>query len=93
MEEQRKDKDPEMITFETDEGPSDWYILDETRINGCNYILVADAPKGDAQCMILKDVAPEQAKESIYQEVEDDNELDIVAAMFEDLLSDTEIIG
>ena len=56
-------------------------IIDETRINGSNYILVADAPEGDAECMILKDVAPDDSKESIYEEIEDDNELDIGAVV------------
>ena len=93
MEENKQDKKPEKIVFETDEGPSQWYVIDETRINGCNYILVADAPEGDAECLILKDTAPADSKESIYEEVEDDDELDIVAGMFEEALGDTEIVG
>lgn len=92
MEENKQNK-PEKIVFETDDGPSEWFVIDETRINGCNYILVADAPQGDAECMILKDVAPAESKESIYEEIEDDNELDIVAGMFEEALGDTEIVG
>ena len=92
MEENKKETKPEKIVFETDEGPSEWYVLDETRINGCNYILVADSVTGDADCMILKDTAPEDSKESIYEEIMDDNELDIVAGMFEESLGDTEII-
>ncbi|MCR5507842.1 MAG: DUF1292 domain-containing protein [Lachnospiraceae bacterium] len=92
MEELKKEERSGKITFETDEGTSEWYIIDETRINGCNYILVADAPKGDAQCMILKDTAPAEAKESIYEEIDDD-ELEIVAGIFEDSLGDTQIVG
>ncbi len=90
MEENKK---PEKIIFETDEGPSEWYVLDQTRINGCNYILVADKITGDAECMILKDTAPDESKESVYEEIEDDNELDIVAGMFEESLGDIEIRG
>lgn len=93
MEENKQDKKPERIVFETDDGPAEWYVIDETRINGCNYILVADAPEGDAECLILKDTAPADSKESVYEEVEDDNELDIVAGMFEEALGDTEIVG
>ncbi len=93
MEENKQDKKPERIVFETDDGPAEWYVIDETRINGCNYILVADAPEGDAECLILKDTAPADSKESIYEEVEDDDELDIVAGMFEEALGDTEIVG
>ncbi len=93
MEENKKETKPEKIVFETDEGPSEWFVLDQTRINGCNYILVADAVTGDAECMILKDIAPADSKESIYEEISDDNELDIVAGMFEESLGDTEIVG
>ncbi len=93
MEENKQDKKPEKIVFETDDGPAEWYVIDETRINGCNYILVADAPEGDAECLILKDTAPADSKESVYEEVEDDDELDIVAGMFEEALGDTEIVG
>ena len=93
MEENKQDKKPERIVFETDDGPAELYVIDETRINGCNYILVADAPEGDAECLILKDTAPADSKESVYEEVEDDDELDIVAGMFEEALGDTEIVG
>lgn len=93
MEDNKKEAKPEKIVFETDEGPSEWYVLDQTRINGCNYILVADSVTGDAECMILKDVASDESRESIYEEIMDDNELDIVAGMFEESLGDTEIIG
>ena len=93
MEENKQDKKPERIVFETDDGPAEWYVIYETRINGCNYILVADAPEGDAECLILKDTAPADSKESVYEEVEDDDELDIVAGMFEEALGDTEIVG
>ena len=83
----------EKIEFETEDGTIEMYVIDEVRINGCNYILVADAPEGDAEAMILKDVAPEDSAESIYVEIEDDNELDVVAGMFEDSLEDVEIQG
>ncbi len=86
------DKEGLKIVFETDEGPSEWFVVDETRINGCNYILVADAPEGDAECMILKDTAPAESKESVYEELEDEEELRIVAGMFEEALSDTSIV-
>ena len=89
---EEKDQD-QKITFETQDGAVSMYVIDETRINGCNYILVADAPKGDAECLILKDIAPPDSKESIYEEVLDDDELDIVAGMFEESLGDTDIVG
>ncbi len=80
------------ISFETDEGISEWYVVDHTRINATDYILVADKPDGDAECMILKDTAADSDRQSIYEEVTDDEELDAVAGMFEDALGDVDII-
>lgn len=53
-----KDK-TDMITMLTDSGESvDFYVLEETRINAVNYLLVTDAPEDqDGECYILKDVS------------------------------------
>ena len=37
------------------------YVLEETRVAGCNYVLVADAADGDGECYILKDVSEESS--------------------------------
>ena len=38
-----------MITMVTDSGESvDFYVLEETRINARSYLLVTDAPEGEA---------------------------------------------
>lgn len=67
------------------------YVLEQTRINGTSYILVTDAETGDAECMILKDKAGAENKDSIYEFVEDDVELDAVFKIFEELLEDVDI--
>ena len=56
-----KDK-TDMITMLTDSGESvDFYVLEETRINAVNYLLVTDAPEDqDGECYILKDVSGQQ---------------------------------
>ena len=48
-----KDK-TDMITMLTDSGESvDFYVLEETRINAVNYLLVTDAPEDqDGECYI-----------------------------------------
>ena len=77
----------EKIRFETDEGPEWFYILDETRINGVNYLLVMDSEDEDdenAQAYILKDTASEASKESVYSIVEDETELKAVSGVFEE---------
>ena len=32
------------------------YVLEETKVAGCDYVLVADTEEGDGECYILKDV-------------------------------------
>ena len=52
------------ITMITDSGESvDFYVLEETRIHGKDYLLVTDAPEDeDGECYILKDVSGENVK-------------------------------
>ena len=51
----------EKLTFVTDDNDNvDLYIIEETRANGINYLLVSDSDDeedGDAQCYILKDTS------------------------------------
>ena len=79
----------EKIVFTDDTGQNvDFYVLDQTRISGVNYLLVADSMEEDAQALILKDTAPEDAQESIYEIVDDDEQLYAVAKVFEESIGD-----
>lgn len=69
----------------------DFFVLAETRINGMNYILVTDSQEGDGEALILKDLAAEDAPESLYEIVSEDDELSAVAKVFEEILDDIEI--
>ena len=81
-----------MITLETEDGERvDFYVLEETRINGTNYLLVTDSEEDDGECLILKDMASEEEQESLYEIVEDEQELSAVLTVFEQLLDDVEI--
>ena len=66
----------EKIQFMFDEGTEsvDFYVLEETKVNGVSYILVTDSEDDDAECMILKDTSKAEESESVYQIVEDDTE-------------------
>lgn len=66
------------IMMITDSGESvDFYVLEETRIHGKDYLLVTDAPEDeDGECYILKDVSGENDSEALFEFVEDDRELD-----------------
>lgn len=78
----------EKISFETEEGSVEFYVLDETRISNCNYILVADSMEDEAEAMILKDVSTETDTEAVYVPVEDDVELNAVASVFAESMGD-----
>ena len=67
------------------------YVLEETRVAGCNYVLVADAADGDGECYILKDVSEESSPEAVYEIVEDEREQQYLARNFEELLEDVDI--
>lgn len=83
----------DMITMVTDSGESvDFYVLEETRINAVNYLLVTDAQEDqDGECYILKDVSGQQDAEAVYEFVEDDRELDGLMGVFGELLKDADV--
>lgn len=69
----------------------DFFVLEQTKVNGISYILVTDSEEDDAECLILKDTSEENAPESVYDIVDDDVELTAIAKVFEELLEDVEI--
>lgn len=82
----------EKITFNPDgEDPVDFYVLEQTRIGGFNYILVTDFEEGDGEALILKDMSKDGEDESLYVIVSDDDEMAAVAEVFENMLDDVEI--
>lgn len=83
----------EKIQFMFDDGTEsvDFFVLEETKVNGVSYILVTDSEEDDAECMILKDTSKPKESESVYQIVEDDTELEAVLKIFEELLEDVDI--
>ena len=70
---------------------TDFFVLEETRLNGIDYILVADSEEEDAEAMILKDLSADGSQEAVYEVVEDDRELEAVMSVFEQLLEDVDI--
>lgn len=77
----------------TDDGSMvDFFVLEETRINGKNYLMVTDSQEEeDGECYILKDISRPEDSEAIYEFVEDDEELDFLYRIFLELVSDMEI--
>ena len=83
----------EKITFNPDgEEPVDFFVLEQTRIGGYNYILVTDQEDGDGEALILKDFSADGEQDSLYSIVSDDTELKAVAEVFEKMLEDVELV-
>ena len=69
----------------------EFYVLEQTKINGYNYILVTEDEDGDCDCYIMKETI-ESDGESTYDMVEDDTELNVLAKVFAEMLDDVEIV-
>lgn len=79
-------KDGEQIEF---------YVLEQTRVNGKDYLLVTetDGEDEDAEAYILKDVSEAKEPEAVYEFVEDEDELNALAGVFSEVLDeDTKLI-
>ncbi len=69
----------------------EFYVLEETRLNGVDYILVTDSQEDDGEALILKDLSADGDSEALYEIVEDDGELESVMGIFEQLLEDVDL--
>ena len=85
----------EKLTFVTEDQESvDFYIIEETRVNGINYLLVTeseDEEDEEAEAYILKDTSKADDTEAVYEFVESEEELDAVSRIFAELLEDMDL--
>ncbi len=83
----------EKIVFIDDNGDEiEMYVVEETRINNVNYILVTEDNESDeADAYILKDVSNDGDEEAIYEMVEEDSEIEYIGKIFAELLEDVDI--
>lgn len=79
------------FTFDETNETVEFFVLEQTMINGTGYILVTDSEEDDAECLILKDTSAKNDSDSVYEIVEDDTELIAVSKVFEELLEDVDI--
>ncbi|HIU65887.1 MAG TPA: DUF1292 domain-containing protein [Candidatus Caccomorpha excrementavium] len=88
------EKKEEVITFRTDDGEEVCFeVIEQTRLNGVDYLLVAeeDGDEEEGTALILKDGSLESDSEAVYEIVEDEEELALIASIFEELLEDTDL--
>lgn len=83
----------EKIVFNPEgEDPVEFFVLEQTRIGGVNYILVTDFEEGDGEALILKDLSGDGEEESVFAIVSDDEELSAVAGVFQNMMDDVEFV-
>jgi hypothetical protein len=83
----------EKIVF-TPEGEEEvaFYVLEQTRLGGVDYLLVTDSEKEDGEALIMRDTSKAEEEEAVYEIVTDDEELNAVAAVFENMLDDVDLL-
>ena len=83
----------EKIRFTSDELQEEieFFVLEQTKLNGVSYILVTDSEEDDAECLIFKDTSAENETECVYESVEEEQELAAILKVFEELLEDIDI--
>lgn len=79
------------FTFEDTNEEVEFFVLEQTKVNGNAYILVTDSEEEEAECLILKDTSAAEDQDSLYEIIEDDVELSAVLKVFEELLEDIDI--
>ena len=79
------------FSFGDGTGEDEFFVLEETKIDGAAYILVSDSEDDDGECLILKETDDGAGQERVYEIVEDETELAAVSKVFEELLEDVSI--
>lgn len=80
--------DDEKIIFTSDDGDKiEFYVIEEAKLNGTNYLLVSESDEGDGEmAYILKQIENPGDKDLAYEFVEDEKEVAAVAGLLEELL-------
>lgn len=83
------------VPFTTEEGDVvELYVLEETTLQGIHYILVTedfDDDGGEALVMIMKEERQQEEDEfAVYDMVENEEELQVVARVFAELMEDVD---
>lgn len=68
----------------------EFYVEEQTRVNGVDYLLVSDSDGDEANAYILKDESAGSDAEAAYVMVEDEVEFDAIAGVFAQMLEDVD---
>ena len=90
MEENKENK---VVYFTTDEGEEvPFFVVEETKIAGENYLLVTDSEEDEADAYIFREVS-EYENDSFYEMVEDEEKINALSKVFAELLDDVDFEG
>lgn len=79
------------IKFVDEEGTElEFSVIEQTRVNNINYLLVTDSgeEEEEIEAFIVKDLSAEEDKEALFEIVEDEDEFEGVAKIFDELVGD-----
>jgi hypothetical protein len=79
------------IGFLTETGEEvEFFVEEQTRVNGIDYLLVTDSMEDEANAYILKDLSVDTDADAEYVMVEDDVEFEAVSKIFEQMMEDVD---
>lgn len=89
-----KNRDGRKIPFMMEDGTQvQFCVLEQTKFYGVDYLLVTeDFDSPEAEALILKDLSGAMSSQALYEIVDDETELRAVAAVFEELLEDVDLL-
>ena len=70
----------------------EFFVVEETQINGKKYLLVTEEEDGDSDAYILEELANDN-DDIVYGMVEDDAQLAALGKVFAELIDDADIIA
>lgn len=68
----------------------EFFVVEETQLNGQKYILVTEEEDGDSDAYILREIADKE-DDVIYELVEEEAELTAIGKIFAELIEDADI--
>lgn len=80
-----------LIFTDQDGEATEFYVEEQTRMNGYQYLLVSETQGEEADAYILKDISSDGDQDSEYVMVEDEVELESLSRIFAEMLEDVEI--
>lgn len=80
----------ENIIFENEEGEEvSFFVIEQTMLAGENYLLVAESEEDEADAYILREIEEEDGQ-TVYEMVDEEEELEALSKIFSELLEDVE---